>query len=412
LLVWLRLRRKHRWLAADFLEQHVKYAPDPRQALPSRLAWILLFVGIGLAFAGAVAVIVVGSWPAVLPASLSELRLSARKTPPWSLISGLAAAPSLILTWWWRTKHKDEDIALAKRQEQSNRFIESIRLLSEKDKVELQLGALYSLESLVADSRDEYRRVIETICAFVRLHGIPSVKESQPEVVQAAFIIAGRLRPPGESPADHFEDIGRVTIDFSDCTLPRVRGLMCNFPEAHFIRTDLSGANFVSADLRGSHFGSAKLEKAYLWGADLRRANFDEADARECNFETANLEEGSLRKADLQGAIFTRADLRRAHLSRANLRGANLNQADLREADLSLADVQEADVTGADLRVASHTASRNRSALFDVNLTGAIFDSFTQFPDGFDPKTAGMKPMGGNEQIRMSKLPIEHDPPA
>ena len=78
----------------------------------------------------------------------------------------------------------------------------------------------------------------------------------------------------------------------------------------------------------------------------------------------------SLEKANLQGI-----DLRRAGLSEANLRGANLREADLRGADLIGADLREANLKGANLR-------------------GAKYNYYTQFPEGFDKKAAGMEWVG------------------
>jgi hypothetical protein len=73
---------------------------------------------------------------------------------------------------------------------------------------------------------------------------------------------------------------------------------------------------------------------------------------------------------DLDGA-----DLIRANLNRADLREADLRKTDLREANLS-----EADLKWADLRWAN---------LSGADLSNATYDTYTKWPDGFDPKAAG-----------------------
>ena len=70
------------------------------------------------------------------------------------------------------------------------------------------------------------------------------------------------------------------------------------------------------------------------------------------------------------------ADLRRADLFGADLEGVDLNGADLNEANL-----YEADLNGADL---------GGALLSRANLIGARANKNTVWPEGFDPKTAGV----------------------
>ena len=84
-----------------------------------------------------------------------------------------------------------------------------------------------------------------------------------------------------------------------------------------------------------------------------------------------------LRWANLMAADLMRADLYEADLRWANLRGANLSGADLRWADLRGADLHEADLHGADLRGAD---------LSGADLYEAIWNEYTIWPNGFDPK--------------------------
>jgi hypothetical protein len=99
---------------------------------------------------------------------------------------------------------------------------------------------------------------------------------------------------------------------------------------------------------------------AYLGGAQLRGARMN--------------------GMDLFGANLAGADLRGADLGWANLSHADLRGADLRRANLVGADLSDAKLLGADLRGAH---------LADSDLEGAIYDGFTQWPEGFDPRAAG-----------------------
>jgi uncharacterized protein YjbI with pentapeptide repeats len=112
-------------------------------------------------------------------------------------------------------------------------------------------------------------------------------------------------------------------------------------PSYAYNESDLSRARIGDKDLSGSD-----LSRARLSGADLSYAN--------------------LFKANLSGAILIGADLSGADLSRAKLSEAKLSQADLSQADLSRANLSEA------------------------RLNGAIADTKTIFPDGFDAVDAGV----------------------
>jgi uncharacterized protein YjbI with pentapeptide repeats len=102
------------------------------------------------------------------------------------------------------------------------------------------------------------------------------------------------------------------------------------------------------------------LAIAYLRGAELRGALLGGADLFDADLAAADL-----RSADLGGANLCSADLRGADLSGANLLGADLSDAHLEGADLSGA------------------------TLIDTDLGGALYDSFTRWPDGFDPMASG-----------------------
>lgn len=68
----------------------------------------------------------------------------------------------------------------------------------------------------------------------------------------------------------------------------------------------------------------------------------------------------SFHLADLPDVALTACDLRDADLTRADLRGARIWECDLRGADLEFAD-----------------------------LAGATYDTFTRWPEGFDPRAHG-----------------------
>lgn len=117
------------------------------------------------------------------------------------------------------------------------------------------------------------------------------------------------------------------------------------------------------------------------------------------NLHWAELSGRDLGGVDLRSAGLTRADLRRARLCGANLESANLADADLRQADLrqarlAAATLRNADLRGADLRGADFIGRGAPLVLWDKTLggaqfRGAIYDSATRWPIGFDCTARG-----------------------
>jgi uncharacterized protein YjbI with pentapeptide repeats len=105
-----------------------------------------------------------------------------------------------------------------------------------------------------------------------------------------------------------------------------------------------------------------------------------------------DLQDANLSGLDLSGANLQGTNLRDASLQGANLQGANLRDAGLQGANLQNADLQNADLQGAMLKWAKLQGAKLQGA----NLQGAMLkwshaDANTIWPEGFDPKAAGVK---------------------
>ena len=109
------------------------------------------------------------------------------------------------------------------------------------------------------------------------------------------------------------------------------------------------------------------------------------------SLSSANLSLANLRSANLSLANLSLANLSSANLSLANLRSANLRSANLRLANLSLANLSSADLSSANLSLANLSLADLSSAnLRWADLSSACYSKYTGFPEGFDPKAAGM----------------------
>jgi hypothetical protein len=197
----------------------------------------------------------------------------------------------------------------------------------------------------------------------------------------------------------------------------------------------LASMGFVSAaELQAATVRRAQLRHAYRVaryrgrGADLTRA-----DLRGALLSKANLQGATLNLADLRGADLRKANLRDAFLAGTDLRKANLQNADLTNAQLlsfffvysgpkshdksfplgkeplpkggrwtlvdKLTNLEGANLRGADLRNAA-LSELVRCGLPDIPdrwtrsnpiLVGALYDTHTRWPKGFDPAVHGAR---------------------
>jgi hypothetical protein len=115
------------------------------------------------------------------------------------------------------------------------------------------------------------------------------------------------------------------------------------------------------------------LGRTVLTGQQNKRIRLNMVDLRGANLEDLHLETIDFAYSHLEGAW-----LRKTHLERAWLVNADLREADLAGAHLDGARLHRANLMGA----------RN---LDHADLSGAVADSATMWPDDFQPQAAGVK---------------------
>lgn len=126
-------------------------------------------------------------------------------------------------------------------------------------------------------------------------------------------------------------------------------------------------------------------------GCYLRKADLNDVNRQKGNFKKANLTKAYLSSAQLKEANFMEANLESSHLKLAILYKANLQAANLQWAFLEWANLKKANLSNADLRFAFLSWANLKGAnLTNANLEEALYNDETIFPDGFDPKEAGM----------------------
>jgi uncharacterized protein YjbI with pentapeptide repeats len=139
----------------------------------------------------------------------------------------------------------------------------------------------------------------------------------------------------------------------------------------------LRDANFREVDLSGTHLHRADMSQAKLAGANLSRADMSRAQLVGADLRGADLSEVDLSEAFMYDAVLTGASLRKSLLP-----GAQLNGANLRGTDFTGAILRGSDLPGANL-LRKHIPEWFN--LPEVELSGAVYDENTTWPEGFTP---------------------------
>ena len=239
-------------------------------------------------------------------------------------------------------------LAVTERGQITDRFTKAIEQLgrSGSDAISLRLGGVYALERIAQDSPRDHGPIVEVLSAFLRdqsLKGNVLVafagqerpdehvdsgwlpKEHLRPDLQAAVTVLGRRNTALDYPGEWRLDLHQVDLRRGD--LRRV-----NFQRALLWGVHLQGANVTVAQLDGADFAGADLETAALGSATLQRCLFSEANLENASLYGADLRGAQFLGSNLKGAVLTGAHTEDASFSGANMQGAYLKAVDLSEA--------------------------------------------------------------------------------
>jgi uncharacterized protein YjbI with pentapeptide repeats len=283
------------------------------------------------------------------------------KSPPWLLLSGLAAAPAVLLTWFWGDTGRRDDHRLALESGIAVRKKEAAGMLSSSDTM-TRINGLLSLWDIARESPSHRVMASRTLEAFVRVESA-----QQPEQTNTN-LTAGKYEPSSDEPVvEHRPERATVLREaVTLLTLPE-------WAEMWNMHGAREPVDLHASNLAEFNFGLAHLQHAQFWTAKLQGADFAGAHLNNANFLLANLTKAVLADADLTEAslcaVFVEARLDNAILIKADLRGANLHRAVLTGANLA-----KAKLGGADMReaVLTDAADLTRANFVETWLENAI----------------------------------------
>jgi uncharacterized protein YjbI with pentapeptide repeats len=353
--------------------------------------------------------------PTVAPDRRIELetdRLRLQSDARAGLIQALAGLAVLTgaFVGWRQLRHTIEATLVQHELDRSGqiteRFTRAIDQLGNQGQLEVILGGIYGLERIARDSASDRATVAEVLVAYVHTHApwppatsnpygpsvpvdtLPTLQERAPDV-QAAVTVLGRgsFSEATMTGLDlHQVDLRKAMLTGADFRRMILSG--AHLEGARLARARLEDAELEGAHLQGAFLYGAQLQRASLDGAQLEGAVLDAAQLQRATLDGAQLQDAYLSEAQMQGASLDSVQMQGADLSQAQLQGAFLTEAQLQRTRLASAGFQEADLGGANLKEARLTSEGGRHP---ANFREVQASHKTVWPDGFDPKAAGVR---------------------
>lgn len=190
----------------------------------------------------------------------ADLCLQATKSPPWFLFSGLAAGPSILLTWYWRDQARRDANRLATEGGSSARYTKAAELLASAELMP-RINGLFALWDLARESPSHRGTIARTLAAFIATKTTLDEQFDQNEDVSTPsddVLNAFRILADREWSADEWRVFGnRIPIDLRWKDLQNV---------------ELEDANLEGSNLAHSYLTFAKLRRAAMQNCDLSGA--------------------------------------------------------------------------------------------------------------------------------------------
>jgi hypothetical protein len=196
----------------------------------------------------------------------------------------------ILLGGFWMTLQNFE---VTRETEVTDRFTKAIEQLGEKgeQKISVRLGAIYALERIAQEDRNEHWHIMRTLTAYVRenaeskrrCHEVTSPRPC-PDIEAALDVIGHRRRA--------YDPTDDLRLDLSSADLEG----------AYLSRLDLGDIVFWQTNLKNAHLQKADLESGFFAGVDLSGADLREAHLEWAHIQDAPPYKGNLKDAQLAGA--------------------------------------------------------------------------------------------------------------
>ncbi len=181
-----------------------------------------------------------------------------------------------------------------------------------------------------------------------------------------------------------------------------------DFRDTDMSNVDLTNAIYNESTLFPENMPQNKFENMILLkdGADFslprkpvygdddyaeKRKRFEYAKIRYLSVQDVNFENNSLKRIDFKRSRLSNCNFKNTEISRGYLKGIIAQNCDFSDAKLKQVNFDEAEFTDVNMSKANlRGAILTYKSASNLNLEGAVYDQYTKFNEGFNPKKHGM----------------------
>jgi Pentapeptide repeats (8 copies) len=244
-----------------------------------------------------------------------------------SLLAVLATVGTLAVSYnSSRTEQRKAEIAEWAQLE--DRFDRAIRNLSDRNSIDVRLGGIHLLESLLRDSPRYQPVVLNQLSSFVRQY---APKSDCIDRHLVPYDVSEAVRVIGQNNIEPERSSNAYSVDLHFTCLRGINLTNLRFVRANLVGADLAGAQILGTNMSGAHLSGANLDNAVLTGVDFTCAVMAYVKLRNSWFVQVKLIGADLIATDLTGALMLGSDISYAVFTDAIVTQNQLDSADTHE---------------------------------------------------------------------------------
>lgn len=201
------------------------------------------------------------------------LCLLAKQSPPWVLLAGLAAAPAVLLTWYWRTTQRKRELDLKQREldqkDNDHRIAVDSREQQNAAAVDSELTTFE--RTMITSNLESCRLLVRQTRQLVLRVGSPEVKARVAVGVETGLRYQENIERSKHDAGVHRQLVEEALHLLSDAQKSLDSPVPVNLRGVRMQLVNLDGLSLRNVDFRG-----AILYRVSLEGADLSGSRFED----------------------------------------------------------------------------------------------------------------------------------------
>jgi uncharacterized protein YjbI with pentapeptide repeats len=213
----------------------------------------------------------------------------------------------------------------------TDRFVKAAEMLADRERMEVRLGGIYTLERIARDSPNDHWTVMQLLIGFVEDRAKePDAFDFLAKDITAALTAIGKRNVENDpkfvtrTGAQHLTKLELRASYLCFATLSWL-----NFDRAKLELVNLSSSQLVMVSLKYASIGDCAISQTWFFSGELTGAFFEKCNLSGSKFVETVVKDCRFSGCDLTGAVFMFADLSETQFfKKSNLLGTDFRLAE------------------------------------------------------------------------------------